>query len=172
MKPGLHEALLTRRLEALLNEIPDGTLLAELADLRDAEASDRISRHLASMLARAIERAPEGKRSDEAVPIAAALIQHLQALTDGKSDLRGNEPVDPGRVLVALLQRRPDGRPHPIERPLTPLLDTTVFTNAPGEPVVGHELRAEVPSADAIDVVTPEATSTLAAGSSSGRSFR
>jgi len=28
-----------------------------------------------------------------------------------------------------------------------------VFTNAPGEPAVGHELRAEVPSSDAIDVV-------------------
>jgi superfamily II DNA or RNA helicase/HKD family nuclease len=52
-----------------------------------------------------------------------------------------------------LLRRLPDGRSHAIERPLTPLLDTTVFTNAPGEPAVGHELRAEVPSADAIDVV-------------------
>ena len=64
-----------------------------------------------------------------------------------------DEPVDPGQVLVALLRRRPDGRPDPIARPLTPLLDTTVFTNAPGEPAVGHELRAEVPSADAIDIV-------------------
>ena len=37
--------------------------------------------------------------------------------------------------------------------PLTPLLDTTVLTNAPGEPAVGHELRSEVQSADSIDVV-------------------
>ena len=151
--PGLHEALLTSRLEALLKEIPDGTLHAELADLRDAEASDRVSRHIASMLARVIERAPEGRRSDEAVRLAVALIHQLQALTDERSDLSGDELVDPGRVLVALLQRLPDGRPLQIERPLTPLLDTTVFTNAPGEPSVGHELRAEVPSADAIEVV-------------------
>jgi len=153
LKPGLHEALLTRRLEKLLAQIPDETLLAELTELRDAEAADRMSRHLAGMLARAIERAPEGKRSEEAVRIAAALIQHLEALTDGASDLRLDEPVEPGRVLVALQRRLPDGRPQAIERPLTPLLDTTVFTNAPGEPAVGHELRAEVPSADAIDVV-------------------
>jgi superfamily II DNA or RNA helicase/HKD family nuclease len=153
LKLGLHEALLTRRLEQLLTQIPDETLLAGLAELRDAEASDRVSRHLAGTLARAIERAPEGKRSDEAVRIAAALIHHLEVLTEGKSDLLGDEPVNPGRVLVALQRRLPDGRPHPIERPLTPLLDTTVFTNAPGEPAVGHELRAEVPSADAIDVV-------------------
>ena len=153
LRPGLYEALLTRRLESLLWEISDRTVLAELAELRDAEASDRISRHLAAILAREIERVPEGKQSAEAVRIAVALIRHLQTLTNRKSDLEGDEPVHPGRVLVALLQRLPDGRPQPIERPLTPLLDTTVFTNAPGEPSVGHELRAEVASADAIDVV-------------------
>jgi superfamily II DNA or RNA helicase/HKD family nuclease len=153
LKPGLHEALLTRRLEALLNELPEATLLADVVELRDAEASDRISGHLAGMLARAIERAPEGKRSAEAIRIATALIHRLESVTDGRGDLQGDEPVDPGQVLVALLQRLPDGRPQSIERPLTPLQDTTVFTNAPGEPAVGHELRAEVPSADAIDVV-------------------
>jgi len=112
-----------------------------------------VSRHLAGVLAREIERAPEGSRSEEAIRIAAALIRHLQSITRGKGDLLEEEPEEPGRVLVALLQRLPDGTPRSIERPLTPLLDTTVFTNAPGEPSVGHELRAEVPSADSIDVV-------------------
>ncbi len=40
-----------------------------------------------------------------------------------------------------------------LDTPLTPLLDTTLLTNSPGEPAVGHELRAEVHSADSIDVV-------------------
>ncbi len=62
-------------------------------------------------------------------------------------------PQSPGQVLHAVLRRRPDGTPEPIERPLTPLLDTTVLTNAPGEPAIAHELRAEVPSADSVDVV-------------------
>lgn len=153
LKPGLHEALLTRRLEELLAQIAHGALAADVAELRDAEASDRVSRHVAGIVARAIDRVPEGRRSDEAIRIAAELIRRLQPFMDGKHDLDGDEPVDPARVLVAMLQRLPDGRPQAIERPLTPLLDTTVFTNAPGEPAVGHELRAEVPSADAIDVV-------------------
>jgi superfamily II DNA or RNA helicase len=153
LKPGLHEALLTRGLEALLAEIPGEALIAEVAELRDAEASDRISRHLAGLIARAIERAPEGHRSDEAIRIAVALTERLQTVGDGGGAPRSDVPVDPGRVLVALLRRRPDGRPDPIARPLTPLLDTTVFTNAPGEPAVGHELRTEIPSADAIDIV-------------------
>ncbi len=62
-------------------------------------------------------------------------------------------PVEEGRVLEAVLRRQPDGSALEIERPLTPLLDTTVFTNAPGEPAVGHELRAEIASAASIDVV-------------------
>jgi HKD family nuclease len=153
LRPGLHEALLTRRLDELLAQLADGLLLAEVAELRDAEAADRVSRHVAGIVARAIDGAPEGQRSDEALRIAAEVISRLQSLIDGKHDLDGDELRDPARVLVALLRRLPDGSPQAIERPLTPLLDTTVFTNAPGEPAVGHELRAEVPSADAIDVV-------------------
>jgi superfamily II DNA or RNA helicase/HKD family nuclease len=112
-----------------------------------------MSRHVAELLAREIERAPEGRRSAEAVRIATELIRGLRSLTGTKDDPSSDEPVDPAQVLVALLRRLPDGRQESIERPLTPLLDTTVFTNAPGEPAVGHELRAEVPSADAIDLV-------------------
>jgi superfamily II DNA or RNA helicase len=153
LKPGLHEALLTRRLEEMLALLSNGSLVADIAELRDAEAADRVSRHVAGIVARSIDRAPEGRRSAEAVRVAAAVIRSLELLAAGEHALDGDEPLDPARVLVALLQRLPDGRPQPIERPLTPLLDTTVFTNAPGEPAVGHELRAEVPSADAIDVV-------------------
>ena len=62
-------------------------------------------------------------------------------------------PLDPARVLSAILRRRPDGSPDVLETPLTPLLDTTLLTNSPGEPALRHELRAEVHSADSIDVV-------------------
>ena len=37
--------------------------------------------------------------------------------------------------------------------PLIPLLDTTLLTNAPGEPRVGSQILAEIESADSIDVV-------------------
>lgn len=94
LKPGLHEGVLTRRLETLLAEIADGSLLADLAELRDAEASDRVSRHVAGMLARAIEQAPEGKRSEEAVRIAVALIRNLQSFSTGTHDLSGDECPD------------------------------------------------------------------------------
>jgi superfamily II DNA or RNA helicase len=152
LKAGLHEALLTRRLVDLVSQT-DERLVPEIEELRNAEASDRISRHVGGVIARAIEAAPEDRRGDEAVRIAVAILRELPSLVDGKQDFAGDEPVEPGRVLAALLERLPDGRSKEIQRPLTPLLDTTIFTNSPGEPAVGHELRAEIPSADAIDVV-------------------
>ena len=150
---GLYEALLTGRLEQVLGRLPADRLVAELTDLLDAESADRVSRHVAQLLARAIDAAPERERAAEGVRLAIALLSRLQSLAAADLQLERDVPLDPGRVLHALLRLRPDGTPDPVERPLTPLLDTTVLTNAPGEPAVSHELRAEVPSADAIDVV-------------------
>ena len=151
-RAGLREALFTARLERVLQAIPPSRLEPELARLDDAEASDRISRHVARLLARVIEAAPERERTAEGVRLAREVLQRLGDVGDAP-DLGLDIPIEPGRVLHALLRLRPDGSPEPIERPLTPLLDTTVFTNAPGEPTVGHELRAEVHSADSIDLV-------------------
>jgi len=150
---GLYEALLTGRLEQVLERLPADRLVAQLTDLLDAESADRVSRHVAQLLARAIDAAPERERAAEGVRLATALLNRLQSLAATNLHLDQDVPLDPGRVLHALHRLRPDGTPDPIERPLTPLLDTTVLTNAPGEPAVSHELRAEVPSSDAIDVV-------------------
>ena len=43
-------------------------------------------------------------------------------------------------MLRAMLGRLPDGDPEVIDAPLIPLLDTTLLTNAPGEPRVGNQL--------------------------------
>jgi superfamily II DNA or RNA helicase/HKD family nuclease len=55
--------------------------------------------------------------------------------------------------LHAVLARQLDGTPRPVAEPLIPLLDTTVLTNAPGEPNLWNQLRSEVDSADCVDVV-------------------
>ena len=65
----------------------------------------------------------------------------------------GDRPVEPLTVLQAVLGRRPDGSPDEIAAPLIPLLDTTLLTNAPGEPTLWSQLRSEIDSADQIDVV-------------------
>ncbi|MEZ5102160.1 MAG: DUF3427 domain-containing protein [Thermoleophilia bacterium] len=151
LRPGLHEAILTPRLEALLRALPDDGPVAARSELANAEAADRVSRHVARILALAIDAVPERERAGRAARLAGEIVRALAERVD--PGLAGEAPLEPPAVLHALLRRRPDGTPDAIERPLTPLLDTTLLTNAPGEPAVGHELRAEVRSADAIDVV-------------------
>ncbi len=51
------------------------------------------------------------------------------------------------------MRRLPDGRPEEIDEPLIPLLDTTLLTNAPGEPNLWNQLRSEIESSDSIDLV-------------------
>jgi hypothetical protein len=101
IKPGLYEALLTRKLAALLESIQDGPFAAELAPLHEAEASDRVSRHVAALVAHAIERAPEGGKRDEATRAAAAVIRALDSLDNAGLDLRDDELAAPVEVLVS-----------------------------------------------------------------------
>ncbi len=61
--------------------------------------------------------------------------------------------VAPVTVLQAILQRQPDGSARSVPEPLTPLLDTTLLTNAPGEPNLWSQLLRESQSSDAIDVL-------------------
>ena len=56
-------------------------------------------------------------------------------------------------MLDAIRSARPTAPMVLIDLPLTPLLDVTVLTSARGEPVVQHELLAEIPSAVRVDML-------------------
>ena len=62
-------------------------------------------------------------------------------------------PTEPISVLRGIYQRHPDGRPAALAQPLTPLIDTTLLTNPPGEPNLWSQLQSEIDSADSIDLV-------------------
>ncbi len=149
---GLYEALLTIRLQEAMERLP-AEMSPEVGGLINAEAADRVSRHLAQLIARAIRAFPEAERATRAVELAAEALAFLQSKSPRDLGLAGEEPVAPGSVLQAIWPRLPDGSPRRIGRPLTPLLDTTLLTNARGEPTLQHELAPRSTPADAIDVV-------------------
>jgi superfamily II DNA or RNA helicase/HKD family nuclease len=148
LEPGIYEALVTEGLRARLDE------LASTSDrkraLRSAETPDRIALHLSRQIEQALAEVGDTDRVRVGVEVARSLIERLAELRPVDLDVR---PVDAGEVLHAILRRRPDGRDQEISEPLIPLLDTTLLTNAPGEPTLWSQLEAEIDSADAIDVV-------------------
>lgn len=149
---GLYEALITEGLAVELSELA-ADLTPEHSVLRASEAPDRIALHLA----RAVERALAGISEDgERLAVGVELVRRLLDTLGGTiPQFEGDRDrlVEPAGMLRAIVKQRPDGTPEHIDPPLIPLLDTTVLTNAPGEPRVGSQILAEIGSADAIDVV-------------------
>ncbi len=148
---GLYELLVTQLLEEQLRD-PQLQGTPDVDELRNAEAADRIALHVARVVETAIEEVPAEDRSVEGVKLARLLIE-LIAKHVGADRLSAMQLADPATVLRAIRRQLPDGRPRDIPKPLIPLLDTTLLTNAPGEPRVGHQILQEIASADRIDLV-------------------
>lgn len=148
---GLHERLVTRLLERDLEAL-ESHLSAARSAMRDADAADRLALHLSRVVERAIDALPEKQRAALGADLTRRLIAELSR-ERALAQFADEQPVDPPESLRAIHAALPDGRPEEIPQPLIPLLDTTLLTNAPGEPSVGNQLLAEVASADRIDLV-------------------
>lgn len=155
LPPGLYDTLVDQRLDALLKALDD-SLLGDVESFDPAEASDRLSRLFAEALRSALEAATKTEQK-------AALIARLREVlvdTDGRL-------LDDGELLLAdpehakspprLLEVRPRlsglAPTQPTKRPTTPLADSALLMNAPGEPALAQEIQAELASADRVDLL-------------------
>ncbi|QDU65287.1 type I restriction enzyme EcoKI subunit R [Planctomycetes bacterium Pla86] len=148
---GLHEALITEAIAESLRNL-DPSLELERAGLRKEEAADRIAFHIGRVVFRALEGLPDKERVSRGVRLARDLVEAIDQAIGGQA-AEGDSPIDPGEILHAVCTRLPDGTKESFDTPLLPLLDTTLLTNAPDEPRVGHQLLTEIDSADRIDIV-------------------
>jgi hypothetical protein len=151
LPPGLYDQLITEPLRTRLVSMHDGARV-HTETLRQAEAADRLALHLGRLIERAVEALPERRRLADGTALARRLVEELVKAT-GLEALRNERPEEPAQVLRAIRGRSPDGVVANVPEPLIPLLDTTLLTNAPGEPNLLHQVRAEVASADRIDLV-------------------
>jgi hypothetical protein len=151
LKPGLYEQLLSFGLQRELDELATRHH-AELDRLPHAEAPDRIALHLAQLIKRAVAGLDESERTPQGLTLARRIIQLLMAQPNSGAEA-SDQLVDGDRILRSIATLLPSGEVARVPTPDTPLLDTTLLTNAQGEPNIGHQLRTEIPSADRIDVL-------------------
>lgn len=149
-KRGLFEQLVTISLERELADV-SSTDHVHRSRLHPEEAPDRIALHLATLIRRAIGALELGQRAEIGLEIARRLVGILEVA--GKGVYTSDSPAAAGDVLRAITGLLPDGTTPSIALPATPLLDTTLLTNAPGEPRIGFQLGTEIASADRIDVL-------------------
>lgn len=145
---GLYESIITENLKRLIDALPDGRSLTR--PLKSGDVSDRIGQYIASLVKDVLTDTPEEERVSRSVQFANELAAAMIAST-GRHNI--DLLVEPAEILRAVLEINPDGTPHDVADPLVPLLDTTLLTNAPGEPSLWNQLAAEINSADQIDVV-------------------
>jgi superfamily II DNA or RNA helicase/HKD family nuclease len=150
LSAGIYEVLLTELLQSRLSKLDPR--VRSVSTLNSADAADRVALHLERIVRRAIAAAGEANRVEFGIQVARRLINELVRDVGG-AVTRDDLPAESGEVLRAILALGVDGTPKQIVEPATPLLDTTLLTNAPGEPRVGNQLASEIPSADGIDLV-------------------
>jgi superfamily II DNA or RNA helicase/HKD family nuclease len=141
LAPGLYESLITRSLEKQLGDLPE--TLRTLQSVDEADQPHVMSRHVQTLVERALR---ETKDPEKRIALVNGIVQHLQQELDVVTAptsqlLRVAEPPQPGITA-----------PENV-RPRTPLSDAALLTNTKGEPSLGAEVRAELDTADEVDLL-------------------
>jgi superfamily II DNA or RNA helicase/HKD family nuclease len=143
MDPGPRDHLVTRALERALEALEEQLQITEPLD--KAEAPERLARHALGEIKRALD-------PNVAADAQAERINGLfRSLEDVPSDA---DVALPARVLLGIKGRSALG--DPIELPPAPAIpfsQSDLLVNAEGQPNVGSELRAELASADRVDLI-------------------
>ncbi|MGB3829798.1 MAG: DEAD/DEAH box helicase family protein, partial [Ornithinimicrobium sp.] len=137
---GLLESLITEELQRRLGTQND--LEAHIEGLDQADEPHVLARHLA----RVVETELSGRKPETRREVVNALLDRL--------DVPDERLSGDSRPLLSLVPPPAPGvTPRSTTRPATPLSDAALLTNAHGEPSIGSEIRAELASADEVDVV-------------------
>ncbi|WP_170304510.1 DUF3427 domain-containing protein [Microlunatus speluncae] len=140
---GLHESLITERLQRSLDDI--GDLESEIRSVDEADQPHVLARHVYEETVRRLS----GIRDQ------ARRIDLVNRLTVDLDRTDPTDPVDsPPRQLLRLAPRPGPGvSTYEPVRPSTPLAESALLTNANNEPSLGTELKSEIDTADQVDLL-------------------
>ncbi|MFI1290212.1 DUF3427 domain-containing protein [Streptomyces sp. NPDC020792] len=142
---GVYERLITQDVHDELGQLEAMGWKAIDAEVSKESSPHVLARHVGEVVARTLNQLP----SDQRVPFVNKI---LESLATGQTDAEPiSTVVDGPRQLLALAEREAPGA-YAI-RPLTPLSETSLLTNSPEDLSLGAELRAELATADRIDLL-------------------
>ncbi|MFE6481435.1 DUF3427 domain-containing protein [Streptomyces sp. NPDC057757] len=148
---GVYEELITQRMQEQMDQLITAGWKTIDADVSEESSPHVIARHLSQAIGRRLGQLPHDKR----VAVANQVIAMLAADASSPPGLGASEVVEliaeGPRQLLALAEQEAPG--VYAVRPLTPLSETALITNSPEDPSLGSELRAELATADRIDLL-------------------
>ncbi|WP_415951995.1 DUF3427 domain-containing protein [Streptomyces sp. KLOTTS4A1] len=143
---GVYERLMTLDLEGRIEQLRGAGWMAVDADVSAESAPHVLARHVGE----AVHQALLGMKVDEQVTLANQVLASLASAASKAVPVEQSIASGP-RQLLALAEQEAPG--VYAMRPLTPLSETALITNAPEDPNLGAELRAELATADRIDLL-------------------
>lgn len=139
---GLYESVVSRRLLERLSSRQD--LLPQIAGVDEADQPHVLAGHVAEAVLRGLR---SRRRPEDRVALIGQILDLLEE--------PGQAPIGGIKQLLSLTTAAGPGvtRINTSRRPSTPLSDAALLTNAPGEPGMGSELRAELATCDEVDLL-------------------
>ena len=141
LSEGLYESLMTSRLERLVADTAH--LNPEIRQVDAAEQPDVLARHVRDAAFRALTKQTDPTKRVELVNAVLGLLDQLDdsASRHPEQLLSLRRDASPGVIAISTI------------RPAIPLSDAALLTNAPNEPSLGAEVRAELETADQVDLL-------------------
>jgi len=145
---GVYEQLITRTVYDRMERLEAAGWKTIDEEVSEQSAPHVLARHVGEAVERKLSQLPQNKQVIVANQILQSLATH--APDPDLDEVVGTIAGGP-RQLLALAEQESPGV-YAI-RPLTPLSETALITNAPDDPSLGAELRAELATADRIDLL-------------------
>ncbi|MDH6577548.1 DEAD/DEAH box helicase [Kitasatospora sp. MAP5-34] len=142
---GLYERVITDDLAEQLTRMSKSGWQVTEREVGSESTPFVLARHIAASVQRALQELKPEQRVEAANRVLAALP------TPGEASIAADQVVEGPRELIALAQEEAPGVYS--VRPMTPLSESALLTNAPEERSLGHELRAEIVTADQVDLL-------------------
>ncbi|WP_406488837.1 DUF3427 domain-containing protein [Streptomyces phaeochromogenes] len=143
---GVYEQLITRNLHSQIEQLEASGWKAIHEEVSAESSPHVLARHIAEAVGRRLSQLPHDKQ----VAAANQILRSLAESAPGSDEAVGTI-VDGPRQLLTLAEQEAPG--VYALRPLTPLSETSLITNASDDPSLGAELRAELATADRIDLL-------------------
>ncbi|MFB8249739.1 DUF3427 domain-containing protein [Streptomyces sp. NPDC055952] len=119
----------------------------------DAEVTPESAPHvLARYIGEAVTDRLSQLRPEDRVPVANRILKSLADAAPDSADRAAARTIAEGPRQLLTLARQEAPGVHAL-RPLTPLSETSLITNSPEDLSLGAELRAEIATADRIDLL-------------------
>ncbi|WP_040285941.1 DUF3427 domain-containing protein [Sporosarcina koreensis] len=157
MQEGLYEQLINERVKQELASLSSDAFAIEKESLEEAEARVVLASYVSAVTKIALSHIREGGDRNEAllrqIQTCNEVIDVLQRQLDDTefADLKIDEQAEVLTAVYSTLNNARSFGAQNVQRPLTPLSQSSLFTGSHAEPNMVEELKKEIESSDEIE---------------------